>query len=261
MHLILFFKKSFRYYNTREKLTSLLRKVSNEIIRRCCAKISLEEIFHGDVYTSMTSLKDSIRCGESWKLHYRKMCAHITKYAKGVWDFDQSSIFAQIDAFVQRCRDLLEVCEGQIQFARKNESGKKTPIPFFGGSRGPEITKSLEDIEVAFEKHVSNLWQIRRLILDVKATQWHDDYNAFKQGIKDLEVMMQNVIVGAFDSVLTVEAQVELLEIFHHLAKRETIKRTVERKVADVWKCFLNELNNVKVRLKELTFLIHIHDL
>jgi hypothetical protein len=38
------------------------------------------------------------------------------------WGFETSNIFAQIDAFVQRCRDLLEVCEGQVQFSRKNRS-------------------------------------------------------------------------------------------------------------------------------------------
>ena len=90
---------------------------------------------------------------------------------KGCWDFDQSSIFAQIDAFVQRCRDLLEVCEGQIQFSRKIQGGEKAPIPIFGGSRGLEIAKSLEDIEIAFEKHISLLWNIRQWILDVKATR------------------------------------------------------------------------------------------
>ena len=42
-----------RFYNTEEKLTGLLRKVSNEIINRCCAKISLDEIFKGDVVASM----------------------------------------------------------------------------------------------------------------------------------------------------------------------------------------------------------------
>lgn len=68
------------------------------------------------------------------------------KYTKIAWDFDQSSIFAQIDAFVQRCRDLLEVCEGQIQFARKISNGEKAPIPFFGGSKGPEIAKRLLNI-------------------------------------------------------------------------------------------------------------------
>jgi dynein heavy chain len=128
-----------KYYNSKERITGLLRKISNEIIRRCCAKISLDEIFHGDVLNSMVSIQDSITCGESWKMIYRKMCDHIAKYTKSAWDFDQSSIFAQIDAFVRRCRDLLEVCEGQVQFARKVAGGLKNPIPTFGGSNGPDI--------------------------------------------------------------------------------------------------------------------------
>ena len=125
----------------------------------------------------------------------------MSKFTKSTWDFDQSSIFAQVDAFVQRCRDLIEVCEGQIQFARKLIGGKKEPIPVFGGSHGPEIAKGLEDIEVAFSKHLAGLWNIRSFILDVKATSWHDDYNSFKQGIKDLEVMTQNLITSAFGIV------------------------------------------------------------
>ncbi|KAI8894261.1 dynein heavy chain and region D6 of dynein motor-domain-containing protein [Globomyces pollinis-pini] len=239
-----------QHYNTKERLTGLLRKISNEIIRRCCAKISLDEIFHGDVQNSIISIQDSINCGESWKTIYKKTCVHVAKFTKNVWDFDQSSIFAQIDAFVRRCRDLLEVCEGQIQFARKTTEGKKTPIPYFGGSRGPEIAKSLEDIEDAFEKHISTLWQIRKHILDVKATRWHDDYNNFKQGVKDLEVMMQNVIISAFDDCNTIEGAVELLDIFHHLAKRDAIKRTVEKKTADVYQLLLQEFNTVKIEFE-----------
>ncbi|KAI9004259.1 dynein heavy chain and region D6 of dynein motor-domain-containing protein [Gaertneriomyces semiglobifer] len=241
-----------KHYNTRERLTSLLRKVSNEIIRRCCVKISLEEIFHGDVQVSMVSLQDSISCGEAWKTIYKKACQHIAKYSKGRWDFDESSIFAQIDAFVQRCRDLLEVCEGQIQFARKINGGEKAPIPIFGGSRGLEIAKSLEDIESAFEKQLSSLWNIRKHILDVKATRWHDDYNTFKQGVKDLEVMIQNTITSAFEGATTVETSVELLETFHHLAKREAIKRTVEKKTTDTYMLFVQELNAVKAEFEAL---------
>ncbi|KAJ1537343.1 Dynein heavy chain 2, axonemal, partial [Nowakowskiella sp. JEL0078] len=239
-----------RYYNSKERLTALLRKVSNEIIRRCSAKINLDDIFHGDVQSSIICLQDSINCGESWKQIYKKTCLHVAKYSKGVWDFDHSSIFAQIDAYIQRCRDLLEVCEGQIQFARKINVGEKSPIPFFGGSKGLEIAKSLEDIEIAFEKHTKMLWNIREFILDVKATRWHDDYNNFKQAVKDLEVMVQNVIVSAFESATTVECCIELLEIFHHLAKREAIKRTVEKKTADVWIFFIQELNTVKVEFE-----------
>lgn len=133
-----------KFFNSKDRLTSLLRKVSNEIMRRCCAEISLDAIFHGDVQSSITSLVESISCGENWKVVYKRTLAHIGKYSQGnIWDFDESSIFAQIDAFVQRCRDLLEVCEGQIQFARKLSGGLKSPIPFFGGLRGPEIAKRL----------------------------------------------------------------------------------------------------------------------
>lgn len=48
---------------------------------------------------------------------------------------------SQIDAFVQRCSELLEVCESQIQLARKStgERGKSGPLPEFGGTRGQEV--------------------------------------------------------------------------------------------------------------------------
>ena len=234
------------YYKSKERMTSLLRKVSNEIIRRCSAKISLEEILDGDVDVSIVSLQESISCGENWKTVYRRMCAHIHRHTAKTWDFDQNSIFAQIDAFVQRCRDLLEVCEGQIQFARKVQGSTKAPIPAFGGSRGPEIAKSLEDIEVVFEKQIQALREVKDGILDVKATRWHDDYNAFKQGVKDLEVMMVNIITSAFDDVPSLEAYFDLLEVTHHLAKREAIKRAVAKRIDDGYRRFLAEISAVK---------------
>ena len=43
----------------------------------------------------------------------------------------------------------------------------------------------------------------------------------FRNGIKDLEVMMQNLIVSAFETVTTVEQGVEVLDVFMHLSSRE----------------------------------------
>ena len=56
--------------------------------------------------------------------------------------------------------------------------------------------------------------------------------------------------MSAFEGATTVENSVELLEIFHHLAKREAIKRTVEKKTSDVYVLFLQELNAVKVEFE-----------
>ena len=95
------------------------------------------------------------------------------------------------------------------------------PVPCFCGSQGPELARSLREVEHTFEKHLSGLKMIQRSILDVKATSWHDDYNKFKAGVKDLEVMVQNVINSGFDYISTIQEGVELLEVFAHLTMRE----------------------------------------
>lgn len=53
-------------------------------------------------------------------------------------------------------RDLLEVCEAQLQF------GVQAHVPVFGGSRGPDVSKSISDIQVAActaSLHVAELRQ------------------------------------------------------------------------------------------------------
>lgn len=98
------------------------------------------------------------------------------KFSPVGWVLDKSSIFAQIDAFIQRCKDLIEVCEAQIHFARR-EDGEKMEMPHFAGQKGPEIARGLMEIEAAFERNLSQLRSVKDTILDVKATSWHDDYN------------------------------------------------------------------------------------
>ena len=87
-----------KFYNTEERLTGLLRKISNEIIHRCRAKISLDDIFDGDVEVSMVSLEESIACGVAWKRIYKRTAAAVAASSSREWNFDDASIFAQIDA-------------------------------------------------------------------------------------------------------------------------------------------------------------------
>ena len=53
--------------------TCLPSQVSNEIIKRCSTKISLDDIFEGRIKTSMLGLQESIECCESWKHTYSKV--------------------------------------------------------------------------------------------------------------------------------------------------------------------------------------------
>ncbi|GFR64149.1 dynein, axonemal, heavy chain 2 [Elysia marginata] len=212
------------FYKTRERLTGILKKMSNEIIRRCCAEINLDKIFDGYVISGKQSLNDCIQCCEEWKDIYDNTSRLHHKFSSVGWVLDRSSIFAQIDAFIQRCRDMLEVCEAQCHFARQVD-GDKAEMAHFAGQKGPEIVRSLLEIEAQFEKNLQNLRSQKKTILDVKATSWHDNYNKFRAGVKDLEVMTQNTISSAFDTVTTVEGGVEMLDVFMHLSSREALDR------------------------------------
>jgi len=68
-----------------------------------------------------------------------------------MWDFNSSRVFAKIDAFKQRCNYLIDICLGQLQFARK---GRKSKMPVFGGLKGPEIVINLNQIKETFQKNL-----------------------------------------------------------------------------------------------------------
>ena len=98
------------------------------------------------------------------------------KFSSSGWVLDKNNIFAHVDAFIQRCKDLLDVCDAQQHFARY-EDGLKLEMPHFGGQNGPEIYRSLLEIEKQFDKNMNILRTVKETILDVKVTSWHDDYN------------------------------------------------------------------------------------
>ena len=130
-------------------------------------------------------------------------------------------------------------------------------MPQFGGTRGPAILKSLLENEKAFQRNLEKLRTLDYDALDVRATRWHEDFNTqFKSSTRDLEVMTQNIINNAFDSVSTVMGGVELLEAFAVLARCESIKRCVEKKVTDVLASFTNFVNGMEILKQVLTQLL-----
>ncbi len=234
------------HYNRQERLTGLLRKVSNQIMARCCDYIPLSGVFDqdGDVQTSIDRLRECIACGEAWRVEYEKTKAAISRSPKTKdWSFpSESGIFAQIDAFVQRCKDLDEVCQGKIQFAPKPRSD----LPVFGGVHGNEIVRGILGVSKQFESHMEKMRSVKYNVLDVKVTQWHSDFNVFKQSIKDLEVMMGNVMNSAFESVGSLKDAVDLLEAFECLSTKENVKRSLEKKTEHVIGLFLSQLQTLR---------------
>uniref|UniRef100_A0A8P4KIS1 Dynein axonemal heavy chain 2 n=1 Tax=Dicentrarchus labrax TaxID=13489 RepID=A0A8P4KIS1_DICLA len=240
------------HYNTSERISGLFRKMSNEIIRLCFQSISLDKIFEGYVLSSKQNLSDCIQCCLAWKEIYQNASQIHRKYSPKGWVLDQTSFFVVVDAFIQRFRDLLEVCDCQHQFARW-EDGQQRALPCFSGSQGPEFTRSLLEIEGNFHRGLQNLRSVDQGILDVENTTWCNEFNRFHALVKDLEMMMQNLISSVFKTVNTVEEGVRLLDVFRPMSTREAIKRTTEEKMEEVYNIFNKEQRMVNKEMNQRT--------
>ncbi|KAG7496340.1 dynein heavy chain 2, axonemal [Solea senegalensis] len=245
------------HYNTSEKITGLFSKMSNEIIRLCCQSISVDRIFEGYVLSSKQNLSSCIQCCQSWKEIYLHTSQTHHKFSSKGWDLDHASFFAMIDAFIQRFKELLEVCDSQHQFARW-EDGQQRPLPCFSGCQEPEFTRSLLDIESNFSCGLQNLRSVDNGILDVQNPAWCSEFIRFNALIKELEMRMQNLINSVFKTVKTVEEGVRLLDIFRPMSTQESsqsrvFKSTTDEKVEEVYNIFNTELKLVNNELNQRT--------
>lgn len=81
---------------------------------------------------------------------------------------------------------------------------------------------------------------------------WHDDFAAFKAGVRDLEVMLENVLAGALATSPGLPARLELLEAYARLAVRPALKRALARAAGAFYAEWVAELNAVKKALEGL---------
>ena len=243
------------HFTSSENVPGLLRKVSNTVIARCRASISISEVMEGDIARSVEHLSSSLHVMETWRKLYlthahliavnaarhasRAKAAALSPLAAAApsgpdappptepvseeksdarepnlrsWDSAfESRIFAQMDAFSQRCRNLLELCEWRAQFTYRlacdspdagrthgetkaaeeeeeedEEDGKKKKenivelLPAFGGTQAQEVYSSLRAVRESFLKYMQGLERVKYDPLDVRAPEWHDDFSHFK---------------------------------------------------------------------------------
>ncbi|KAK3546101.1 hypothetical protein QTP70_022875 [Hemibagrus guttatus] len=263
LNLVRFIWVNSPHYNIPARITALLIKMNNEIIRWCSKEISLKRIFTGYVISSKETLNDCIYCCVSWRKRYELtsqlhdiheiLCLQLAilrqlRHSQEGWELNQSSIFSLLDGFVQRCVQLLEVCDCQQQFARCVE-GVELPLPCFAGQQGPEITRKLLKIQAMFEKSLQNLYNESEDVFELKNTTWHDSLNRFRSAVKELELMTQTLINTSFLTVRKVEHGVQLFNIFHHFSAREAIKQTLDRQSKEVCSLFTKDLDLLKAKL------------
>jgi dynein heavy chain, axonemal len=279
--LVRFVWNSCVFYSTEERVTSLMRKFCNQVIECFSRYITIKETIFKNVELAKAKLEECIHCGEMIHVCFEKMSKAISlQKDECPWSFEKSRVFAQLDAFIQRCRDLNEVCRWRLQFeslrwslspaeladiAAYEEAKAALPLDnpeeavvqklaemaaeipklskvVFGGSQGGDVEKSLDNIRLEFLKSVSLLGQLPYNALDVKAPNWHVDLADFKSKTKDLEVMFLNVLQGAVTNCGSIAMKIDRLECFREISLRDTIIQSIDKHTRDLIVAHSNEL-------------------
>ncbi len=179
-------------YNTHERIADLIRRVSSEIIRHCTSQISLGDIFYGNINEAIQILQDCIDCAQEWKSLYNRTAItvnqRVNKQSSSKWEVDDMSIFAEMDAFIQRCDDLMDVCHGREQFVGLLEGtcdhSSVNYTPTFRWTNGPEVENSMLVVRNGFIVQIDRLNELNYCVLDARESRWHSDYNTYKVAIQ-----------------------------------------------------------------------------
>lgn len=106
------------YYNSETRITNLFKALSNQIIILCKNYIKLEELFNGQTKKALGEFTKCIDCCKMYREIYDVMAEAHSDALPGSWNLDTGAIFNYIDSFIQRCFDMLDVCNCMIIFGR-----------------------------------------------------------------------------------------------------------------------------------------------
>lgn len=257
MHLMRVIWLRSKHFNTREHMTNLFRTLSNQIIIYCQSKIDVVAILAGRPREGIRIANSTIDCCLAYRLIYDYVKHfHINqKHSRG-WDLDEAAIFNHVDAFVERLNDLIEICNAMIVFGRQDETAT-IPLPLFGGTRGKEFEVTCSTIETRFAKGLLDVQNVANNILDVHNNEWYEDVTRYKNLIRELEEIVENLISNVFLSIANVEEAIEALCSLYYFSARQNLRPAYIRKTSDVsCKTFFCKKTMLSQSIINLLFLI-----
>ena len=242
IYLIRVISLNSEYFKEKKNTERLFAYLSNEIINYCKSKIDLSKILSGHPRFGFKICDMSIDCCLAYKQIFKRLLAQLqTEDFRKSWIFDDAKIFNQIDIFIQRLSDIMEICETIIVFGRCDET-VTIPALTFGCYNAHEFTMTCKDMEQKFENGLRDIKSSSHMILNVHNKDWYNEMSAFKKLIRSLEEVVQNLLVNVFISISNVEEALDVLTTMHNFSKRRSLQTEYINKVEQMWSMFEKEV-------------------
>jgi len=106
--------------------------------------------------------------------------------------------------------------------------------PKFSGTNGEEHERVCQKIERLFYESLSKIEAISYKIFAVHESTWHDDMIIFRTEMRDLEIMIENLIAIVFMNVNNIQEGIENLRSFYYYLNRKNLKFLLDSKNSSV---------------------------
>ncbi|GLE01103.1 hypothetical protein PINS_up009916 [Pythium insidiosum] len=243
-HALLLIWKCSRFYNTPSRLVVLVRQICNEIIR-CATRFlngaTLFALIERDALeTANAMLRTCLQVGAAFKsVYFDYKARSSTEVPANPWRVQNNALFVRLDAFLERCHDVLELTQTIDQF-------QKLATLEIGGTKGKTLTTSVHQIFNDFRDTLLVMRSVPYDLMDLDAKAFEDDFYAFRSRNKELERRLASVISQAFDDAKTIHARFKCLDCFEDLLDRAIIKNELERKYTALLASYATDLHVVQ---------------
>jgi len=230
-----------RYYNTTERMTNLLMKITHQMIENCKNCIlagcsSPAELWKQDPEQLVRNLEVCLKLNEAYQEQYRLTKEKLAATPKGrQFDFPENNIFGKFNHFCRRVIKLIDLFSTIHQFSAFSKNyveGMDNCIEMF-----EKITSMFE------RKHKNDLLQYDQ-------DQFDRDLIEFNVKISDLEGVVQQFIDESFTNTKSIENSLLLLQRFRTVLQRESLKKDLDSKLNVIFHNYAAELQDV-LRLYE----------
>ena len=221
-----------RYYSTAQRMTTLFRKITDQMISNCRQSVEGK----GSLWDQPTSelikaLQQSLDTNKTYQEQYRLTRDKLAENPKGKqFDFNENVIFGKFDLYGRRVEKLIDMFSTVEQFtvlSKHNLEGMDGLMSNFFGIVADFKRKPYE-------------------LLDFHMNQFDRDYLEFNANIHELESSLQGFINSTFEHIGSTEHALSQLTQLQKILKRDSLKDDLESKFLVIFHNYSLDLETVQ---------------
>ncbi|KAF4665135.1 hypothetical protein FOL47_004778 [Perkinsus chesapeaki] len=244
LHTILLIWKHSKYYNTPARLVVLMREICNSIIAQACRFINGPQVFsliaNEEANEAVEKLEKTLEICTAFRDKYFVYKDIAEQQGKeGGWRIQTNAVFVRLDAFRERCRDILDFTKTIVQFFKL----ERVEI---GGTKGKQLTAAIQQIFEEFKQAVETFQGVSYDIIDVGARSFDDDFYKFRSAVKNLDQRLGAVLGSGFEDLDTIQGRLKLFDAFEGLLERSILQDELEKRFDGLLKQYHDDLIEVQ---------------